>query len=68
MKRNKNPDFYSVTDLVNIGLFGHDKAYALMHSPDFPSVRIGKKLLVRREAFWLWLNSQTVAGGDGHDK
>ena len=32
MKRNKNPDFYSVTDLVNIGLFGRDKAYALMHS------------------------------------
>ena len=35
MKKNKNPDFYSVADLVNIGLFGRDKAYALMHSPIF---------------------------------
>jgi len=61
----KNPDYYSVTDLVEIGLFGREKAYALMRSPEFPSVRIGKKFLVNREAFWAWVNQQKTGGREG---
>lgn len=68
VKKGKSDDLYSVKDLVSLGLFGRDKAYRIMHSPGFPSVRIGKVFFVQKEAFWNWFNSQAVNGGDPNDK
>lgn len=34
-------------------------AYELMHSEDFPSIRIGSRLIVAKEKFIEWVNSQT---------
>lgn len=33
-------------------------AYALFHSEGFPCIRIGKRMLVQREAFLRWLDEQ----------
>lgn len=34
-------------------------AYELIHSEDFPSIRIGSRLVVPKEKFREWVNSQT---------
>ena len=34
-------------------------AYQLMHSKGFPTLRIGKRMLVPKEKFLEWLNSNT---------
>lgn len=33
-------------------------AYALFHSEGFPCIRIGKRMLVQRDAFLHWLEEQ----------
>jgi len=68
MKKGENQNLYSVKDLVQLGFFGRDKAYRIMHSPGFPSVRIGNIFYVQKEAFWNWFNSQTVNRTDGESQ
>jgi len=34
------------------------KAYELMHSKDFPTITIGKRYVVRRGDFFLWLEER----------
>lgn len=34
------------------------KAYQLFHRKDFPTIKIGKRLLVSRDRFFTWLDSQ----------
>ncbi len=34
-------------------------AYEVMHREDFPSIRIGNRLIVPKEKFRDWVNSQT---------
>ena len=34
-------------------------AYEVMHREDFPSIRIGNRLIVPKEKFREWANSQT---------
>ena len=38
-------------------------AYELMHNEDFPSLRIGSRLIVEKEKFREWVNSQTERNG-----
>ena len=38
-------------------------AYELMHNEDFPSLRIGSRLIVPKEKFREWVNSQTERNG-----
>lgn len=44
-----------VAQYLNISRAG---AYALLHSEGFPSIRIGKRMLVQRDAFLCWLDEQ----------
>ena len=37
-------------------------AYELMHEKDFPSIRIGKRLVVQREKFIEWVDEQSKGG------
>ena len=37
--------------------------YELMHNEDFPSLRIGSRLIVPKEKFREWVNSQTERNG-----
>lgn len=39
-------------------------AYELVRRPDFPSLRIGARILIPVDAFQAWLNRQTNAGTD----
>ena len=53
--------FYTVKDLVSIGLCSQAQAYNLMHSKGFPSIRVGKGALrVKIADFEQWLENQRV--------
>lgn len=41
------------------------KAYRLFHRLDFPTLKLDKRLLVRRELFFQWLDRQTQSEGYG---
>lgn len=41
------------------------KAYQLFHRLDFPTLKLDKRLLVRRELFFQWLDRQTHSEGYG---
>jgi len=36
-------------------------AYALMHSEGFPCIKIGKRIMVQRDAFLRWLDEKQKA-------
>ena len=42
-------------DFVGVG---RRKAYELVNSKDFPSFRVGRKLLVNREGLYRWMQEQ----------
>lgn len=37
-------------------------AYALFHTEGFPRIRIGKRMLVQRDAFLQWMDDQQKKG------
>lgn len=39
-------------------------AYVLMNSTGFPSIRIGKRLLVNKDSLCQWLKSKEESGGN----
>lgn len=45
----------SVKELQNIWQVGRDKAYALMHSSGFPSIKIGGRYYVTQDELKKWL-------------
>lgn len=51
---------WSARDLVRAG-FTRSMAYALLNREDVPTIRIGGRLFVRREAFQDWLKRQEKA-------
>ena len=55
-------EIYRVPDLIQITHFGRDKAYALMRSKAFPSIKIGNTYIVTKDKFEEWLDS--VSGKD----
>lgn len=52
---NKAPVMYTVNDIQNIFGIGRTKAYQLMCSSGFPSIRLNKKLLVSKEKLEEWI-------------
>lgn len=45
----------TVKDLQELLNIGRDKAYSLMHSKSFPSMRLGRKYYVQEQALQEWL-------------
>ena len=39
---------------------GRNAAYCLANRADFPSIRLGNKLIIPRDAFMRWLEAQTA--------
>ena len=39
-------------------------AYQLFHRKDFPCVKLGKRMLVEREKFFMWLDDQTQGANE----
>ena len=52
---------FSAPELAAILGISRSKAYDLMHRADFPTLRIGRRLLVVRASFEAWLNEQSSA-------
>ena len=51
-------EFLCVKDLVNMGLCSQAQAYNLMNSKDFPTIRIGGALRVRKSDLDKWIEMQ----------
>lgn len=37
--------------------------YELMHDPNFPTLRVGSRMVVPKEQFIQWVNTHTKGGG-----
>lgn len=42
------------------------RAYQLFRQKDFPTVQIGRRKLVSRDAFWAWFQAQERKEGDSN--
>lgn len=47
-----------VAQVLNISRAG---AYTLMHSQGFPTIQIGKRMVVPKDKLLLWMEAQTAA-------
>lgn len=59
------PVILSASDVAAVLGISRAKAYQLFHRLDFPTLKLDKRLLVRRELFFQWLDRQTQAEGYG---
>jgi len=48
----------TVSDLQQAMGIGRNAAYDLVNRADFPKVRVGKKIVIPRDAFLRWLDRQ----------
>lgn len=62
---NELPLILSASDVAAILGISRAKAYQLFHRLDFPTLKLDKRLLVRRELFFQWLDRQTHSEGYG---
>lgn len=49
----------NVADLRQALGIGRAQAYELVNRADFPAIRLGRKILIPRDAFLRWLDKQT---------
>lgn len=47
-------------DLVEITGFSKPTIYCWFHRMDFPTIRVGRKVVVERSAFHRWLSEQAT--------
>ena len=52
---NQLPIMYDVNDIQNIFKIGRSKAYQLLSSSGFPSIKLNKKLLVEKGKLEEWI-------------
>ena len=50
---------YVTEDLMQLLGVSRSVAYCLVNRQDFPSIRVGRKILIPRDAFEKWLEVQT---------
>lgn len=58
------PLILGASDVANILGISRAKAYQLFHRLDFPTLKLDKRLLVRREQFFQWLDRQTQTASE----
>ncbi|MGL4606670.1 MAG: helix-turn-helix domain-containing protein [Eubacteriaceae bacterium] len=52
---------YSVPEVADLLGISIPKAYELAHQPDFPKLKIGKRMVVPKKEFELWITSSVNA-------
>lgn len=62
---NELPLILNASDVAAILGISRAKAYQLFHRLDFPTLKLDKRLLVRRELFFQWLDKQAQVEGCG---
>ena len=58
------PKCLNADDIQEILKLSRAGVYTLMHREDFPTIRIGKRMLVPEDKFIQWLDEQSQRGGD----
>ena len=56
------PYFINVQELADILGIAISSCYELMYEKDFPTIRIGKRLVVPKDKFLIWVNENTKVG------
>ena len=55
------PISLNANDIAAVLCISRTSAYTLMHARDFPSLTVGKRMVVLKEKFIEWMNSQICA-------
>ena len=53
------PTMLNVNDVADILDLSKTKVYELMNSSEFPTLRIGKRMMVSKEQFVNWINRKS---------
>ena len=56
------PLFLNAEIVAKLLGIGQASAYELMHEKDFPTIRIGKRLVVPKDKFLIWVDENTKGG------
>ena len=56
------PLFLNVEQVAVVLGIAPSSAYELMHQPDFPTLRIGRRIVVPKEKFIQWVERNTKKG------
>ena len=56
------PLFLNAKILAEVLGIAPSSTYELMHEKDFPTIRIGKRLVVPKDKFLIWVNENTKGG------
>ena len=64
---NNNPatTFYTVSDIRRILRIGRNSVYKLVSHKDFPTIRVGNRIIIPADHFHSWINKQTTDGSGG---
>ena len=57
------PVTLNATQLAQVLGISRANAYCLMHSQDFPTLKIGKRMVVPKEKFMQWVEEHTGGAG-----
>ena len=57
------PKCLNAEDIQAVLKLSRAGVYTLMHREDFPTIRIGKRMLVPEDKFIQWLDEQSRGGG-----
>lgn len=60
--RKLEPVIYNIPEIATLLDVNVTIAYELAKRKDFPAVRIGRRIVVPKQAFHNWLNRQAMAG------
>lgn len=55
---NELPLVMSAEDIAKVMGISKGNAYALMHTKGFPTITLGKRMMVKRDHFFEWLDAQ----------
>ncbi len=61
MQKQSKPLVYTVDEISKLLRVSKPSAYEAVNTGKIPSVRVGKRLLVPKDAFDRWLSGQQVA-------
>ena len=59
---NKNPLNAIVPDVAKVLGISRAGAYELAHSRDFPSMKVGSRIIIPKDKFLLWIEKQCGEG------
>lgn len=55
---NANPMFMTIEEVGKILGISKVKSYELAHIEGFPTLRVGRRILVPTRQFWLWVEAK----------